>query len=111
MGQMAVDNPSSTRKRAEERVQQRMFVRLYPSDSEDFAMAQTIDVSPHGARVFTKRFLEPNQRLVLRSLRGNLTSYARVAHCESVNEDSYNLGLELYNPIGDWDPPTHYPKL
>lgn len=65
-------------------------------------MAQTIDISRHGARVSTKKFWEPNQHLMLRSLRGNFTSYARVAHCESVSEDTYCLGLELYNPVGDW---------
>jgi len=96
-------NNASPRQRSEERVQQRMFVRLYLSDGDDFHMGQTIDISPHGARVFTRRFLAPNQHLVLRSLRGNLTSYARVAHCEAVAENSYALGLELYNPIGDWE--------
>jgi hypothetical protein len=105
-----VENPSSTRPRAEQRTAQRLFVRLYLTEGDDFAMGQTIDISPHGARVFTKRFLQPNQHLVLRSLRGNFTSYARVAHCQPVSEDSYNLGLELYNPIGNWDPPTQ-PKL
>jgi len=100
-----VDSPSA-RRRAEERIAQRMFVRLYLSEGDDFAMGQTIDISPHGARVFTKRFLAPNQRLFLRSIRGNLSSYARVAHCESLSEDSYALGLELYNPVGDWISPS-----
>jgi hypothetical protein len=96
-----VDSPS-TRQRSEERVPQRMFVRLYLSGGDDFQMGQTIDISPHGARIFTRKSMSPNQHLVLRSLRGNLTSYARVAYCEVVSENSYSLGLQLLNPIGDW---------
>ena len=96
-----VTDPSQ-RRRAEERTPQRMFVRLYPTEGDDFSMAQTIDISPHGARVFTKKFVPPNNHLIVRSIRGNLRSYARVAHCESVAEGSFTLGLELVNPVGDW---------
>jgi hypothetical protein len=93
---------TSTRQRSEERIPQRMFVRLSLPDGGTFEMAQTIDISRHGARVATKRFWAPNQHLLLRSLRGNLSSYARVVRCESLAENSYCLGLELYNPVGDW---------
>jgi PilZ domain len=100
-GLYSVANPS-TRHRAEERVPHRMFVRLYAPNSEDFEMAQTIDVSRHGARVSTKKAWAPNEHLVVRSLRGNLTSYARVAHCQPAADNSYYLGLELYSPVGAW---------
>jgi len=93
---------TSTRQRAEARIPQRMFVRLYLPDGITFEMGQTIDISRHGARVSTKRFWPLNQHLVVRSLRGNLSSYARVVHCESLAENSFHLGLELYNPVGDW---------
>jgi PilZ domain len=90
------------RQRAEERIPQRLFVRLYLPDMGTFEMAQTIDISRHGACVSFKKFLEPNQHLMLRSLRGHFTAFARVAHCEATSGNSYCLGLELYNPIGDW---------
>lgn len=93
---------ASTRQRSEERIPQRMFVRLSLPDGASFEMAQTIDISRHGARVATKRFWAPNQHLLLRALRGNLSAYARVVRCESLAENSYCLGLELYNPVGDW---------
>lgn len=96
---------TSIRKRTEQRFPLRLFVRLYLPDTADFEIAQTIDISRHGARVSTRKFHAPNQHLLLRSLRGNLTSYARVVHCESLNTSSYSLGLELYNPIGDWSAP------
>lgn len=80
----------------------RMFVRLSLPDNSNFEMAKTIDISRHGARIATKKFWETNQHLLLRSLRGNFSAYARVAHCEYLAENSYCLGLELYNPVGDW---------
>lgn len=98
---MAVANHPS-RQRSEKRIPQRMFVRLSLPDGGSFEMAQTIDISRHGARVCTKRFWPPNQHLMLRSLRGNLSSYARVVRCEPTADDSFCLGLELYNPVGDW---------
>jgi hypothetical protein len=79
-----------------------MFVRLYLPDTDSFEMARTIDISRHGARVATRRFWATNQHLLLRSLRGNLSSYARVVHGATLAENSYCLGLELYNPVGGW---------
>ena len=103
---------AAARPRAEERFPLRLFVRLYLSEGAEFEIAQTVDISRHGARVFTRKFHPPNQNLVLRSLRGNLTSYARVAHCQPVSDTSYCLGLELYNPIGEWSStlPSSPPK-
>lgn len=98
-----------TRRRAENRIPQRMFVRLSLPDSNQFEMAQTIDISRHGACVATKKSWQPDQHLLLRSLRGNFTSYARVVHCEFLAENSYSLGLELYNPVGDWTASTRSP--
>jgi len=104
---------TSTRQRAEPRFPLRLFVRLYPPDNSSFEIAQTIDISRHGARLASRRFHAPNQHLLVRSLRGNLSSYARVVHCQAINATSYSLGLELYNPIGDWSsppPPPSSPK-
>ena len=93
------------RRRLEDRVPLRLFVKLSIPDTKEFEMAQTIDISRHGALVVSKRFWELNQHLLLRSLRGNFTSYARVAHCQSLAENSYAIGLQLFNPTGDW--PSH----
>jgi len=92
----------SLRRRAEKRIPVRMFVKLSVPDSGRFEITQTIDISRHGARVVTKRTWEPNQHLLLRALRGNFTSYARVAHCESLSDNSFALGLQLLNPTGTW---------
>jgi hypothetical protein len=100
---------ATQRNRSEERIPKRMFVRLSRPDSNQFEMAQTIDISPHGARVASKKFWQPNDHLLLRSLRGNFTSYARVVHCQCLAENSYSLGLEFYNPVGDWIAPAKPP--
>ena len=89
-------------RRAETRIPLRMFVRLSDPETGTFEIATTVDVSSHGARVVTKNLWQPNQDVFVRSIRGNLHSRARVAHCEPFNDDSYAIGLELYSASGDW---------
>ncbi len=92
-------------RRAETRIPLRMFVKLSNPDTGKFEIATTIDVSSHGARVVTKNVWHANQAVLVRSIRGNLHSRARVAHCERYTDDSYTLGLELYSATGDWPSP------
>jgi hypothetical protein len=89
-------------RRAETRIPVRMFVRLSNPETGTFEIATTIDVSSHGVRVVTKNVWQPNQDVFVRSIRGNLHSRARVAHCEQYGNDCYSLGLELYSASGDW---------
>jgi hypothetical protein len=89
-------------RRAETRIPLRMFVRISNPETGTFEIATTIDVSSHGARLVTKNVWQPNQDVFVRSIRGNLHSRARVAHCEQYGDDSYSLGLELYSNSGDW---------
>ena len=97
-------------RRAETRIPLRMFVKLSNPETGTFEIATTIDVSPHGARVVTKNVWQPNQDVFVRSIRGNLHSRARVAHCEQYGNDSYSLGLELYSTSGDWAAPGKPPR-
>ena len=97
-------------RRAEARIPLRMFVRLSNPETGTFEIATTIDVSSHGARVVTKNVWQPNQDVFVRSIRGNLHSRARVAHCEQYGDDSYSLGLELYSASGDWAAPGKPPR-
>lgn len=92
----------SIRPRAEHRVPLRLFVKLSDPDGDSFEISQTLDISLHGARVRTQRLWEPNEQIHLRSLRGNFSSYARVAHFERLSASSYSVGLHLLNPIGAW---------
>jgi hypothetical protein len=97
----------SIRRRIEARVPARLFVKLAIPDTGEFEITQTVDISLHGARVLSKHFWRPNDHLVLRCLRGNFTSYARVVHCHFLSDQSYALGLQLLNPAGAW--PIHAP--
>jgi len=77
-------------------------VRLsYPENGES-QIAPTVDISCHGARVISKRFWQPNIRLSVHSICGDLYSRARVVYCQSLANASYVLGLELFHPSWDW---------
>lgn len=95
-------------RRAENRTIIKMFVRLSNPENGKFEVTSTIDVSRHGARVVTKSLWQPNQDLLVQTIRGNLYSRARAVHCQPLTDGSYALGLELYSPLGEW---TKSPKL
>jgi hypothetical protein len=70
----------------------------------------TENVSPRGARVLTSHPLQPNERITVRSLLGNLRSRARVVYCEPVEKGSFAVGLELFVVAGEWMPPQSEPR-
>jgi hypothetical protein len=39
--------------------------------------------------------------LSIRSIRGSLKSFGRVAHCQPYTDDRFVVGIEIYSP-GDW---------
>ena len=87
--------------RKEDRVPLKMFVNLSSSDNPSFEIAPTIDISCHGARVVTTRNWQPNQQLSIRSIRGSLKSFGRVAHCQPSTDNRFVIGIEIYSS-GDW---------
>jgi len=82
-----------------------MFVKLSNTEDGQFELASTVDISCHGAQVISRKFRKPDQHVLIRSIRGNLYSTARVAHCEWLADGSYAVGLELFHPTGDWTTP------
>jgi hypothetical protein len=94
------DTPLLRRKEA--RIPVKMFVNLYNLDNPSFELAPTIDISCHGARVITKRIWRPNQKLSVRSIRGDYYSRGRVVRCEPQTDNSFVIGIEMYYPMGDW---------
>jgi hypothetical protein len=87
--------------RKEVRIPLKTFVNLSSSDDPSFEIAHTIDISRHGARVVTRRSWQPNQQLLIRSIRGSLKSLGRVAHCEPLTDHRFVIGIEIYS-LGDW---------
>ena len=88
--------------RAETRIVKRMLVRLLNPANGGLEITPTVDISCHGAQVVSRHFWQPNNQLLVRSIRGNLYSRARVAHYRSLTNDSYFVGLHLYHPTQDW---------
>jgi hypothetical protein len=78
-----------------------MFVNLSSSDDPSFELAPTIDISCHGARVLTRRSWLPNQQLSIRSIRGSVKSFGRVAHCQPYSDNRFVIGIEIFS-LGDW---------
>jgi hypothetical protein len=78
-----------------------MFVNLSTSDDPSFELAPTIDISCHGARVLTRRSWQPNQQLSIRSIRGSVKSFGRVAHCQPYTDNRFVIGIEIFS-LGDW---------
>jgi PilZ domain-containing protein len=89
-------------RRAETRTPMKMFVRLSDPATGEFEIACTSDVSSHGACVVTKNVWQPDRNVLVRPIRGNLSSRARVTHCGRRTDGSYRVGLELYPATEDW---------
>ncbi len=60
-------------------------------------IASTENISLHGARVVTRRRWQPNDRVLVHSLRGDVGSQARVVYCEALQKNAFAIGLELFS--------------
>jgi hypothetical protein len=90
-------------KRLEPRTPLKITVDLSSLDIHTLSQkGVTENVSPRGARVITTKAWKPNERLVVRSLLGDLRSRARIVYCERMAADAYVIGLELYIKAGEW---------
>ena len=58
-------------------------------------VASTEDVCSIGARVLTQQPKGRNERLVLRSLTGDLRAHARVVYCQSLSNGRFAVGLHF----------------
>jgi hypothetical protein len=88
--------------RRETRTARKLFVELYSFDNAAYEITNTIDISPHGARVVSKNPWANNQRLSIRSVLGDLYSSARIVYCQPRADKSFTVGLELHQPTEDW---------
>lgn len=88
--------------RTEIRTPMKVLVELCSFENVTYELAHTADVSSRGARILTKNPWQSNQRLTVRSVQGELYSLARVAYCQSVDAQSFAIGVELHQPTADW---------
>jgi hypothetical protein len=66
--------------------------------------AVTVNVSPHGARVATRRrwLREEEPRLVLNS--GEIRMRAKVVYCETLRDGHFCIGLKFLSACMNWKP-------
>ena len=62
----------------------------------------TEDVSPHGARVLTKRYWGPGEAPLLTPLIGEFPKHARVVYCDPQPDGAYCVGIEFEGPSFKW---------
>jgi hypothetical protein len=93
-------------RRTEDRTPLKVTVDLSSLDVRTPAQeGVTENVSSRGARVLTSKPWKPNDRLNVRSLRGNFRSRARVVYCVPVEGDQFAIGLQLFAAAGNWKSP------
>jgi len=62
----------------------------------------TEDVSPHGARVLTRRYWNRDEVPLLTPLIGEYPKHARVVYCTPQPNGGYCLGIEFEGPTFRW---------
>jgi len=62
----------------------------------------TENISSVGVRVFVQQPREPNGRLLIKSLDGQLQTHARVVYCQRLSDGRYGIGLEFQAKAINW---------
>ena len=72
---------------------------------EPHAREQTVteNVSPHGARVISKRFWQPGEELLITPLTGEFPQVGKVIYCLLKAEGHFCLGIEFPTRTVKWD--------
>jgi hypothetical protein len=82
--------------RIEKRIQAAVPLEL--SSSEDHASSEstvTENVCAHGTRVLTRRVRQPNERVMVRFLEGDVRTQGRVVYCQRLLDGRFGVGLQL----------------
>jgi len=80
-------------------------VRVHLVTDEQLLVADkaiTVNVSPHGARVVTKRLWRADEHLWMASLPSDLCLQARVVYCQPLTEGYFCVGLEFRAGFINW---------
>jgi hypothetical protein len=71
----------------------------YPSSNE---RTTTENVCSLGIRVLTQHAVELNERLMIRSLVGDLRTVARVVYCQRLPDGHFGVGLQFHGEGVNW---------
>lgn len=89
--------------RIEKRLWTEIPLRLFGADFRSvLERTATVNVSPHGARVRTKRAWPHNEQIGVGSLASGFNMRARVIYCEPQGNGDFCLGLEFRPSYVDW---------
>ena len=90
--------------RNEKRVTMAIPVCLVTAKKLLFAdQALTVNVSPHGARVVTRRRWHPEEEPRLASSSGELEAQAKVVYCEPLADGQFCIGLQFSSAKINWN--------
>jgi hypothetical protein len=90
--------------RTEKRVTMAIPVCLVAAEKLHAEPAMTVNVSPHGARVTTRRRWLPEDQLRLASRSGALRAQVKVVYCEPLKEGHFCVGLKFHSAFMSWQP-------
>jgi len=91
--------------RNEKRIPMAIPVCLVVAEKLLFAdQAMTVNVSPHGARVLTRRRWQREEQPQLASNSGELRTRAKIVYCEPLTDGHFCVGLQFFSAITDWNP-------
>lgn len=80
--------------RLESRIPRRVALELTGPD-ELYEVTFTENVSPHGARILTKRSWSPNDNVLVKLPQEGCPSRARITYCQPLTGDEFATGLQF----------------
>jgi len=73
-----------------------------PDEPLIYEITFTENVSPHGARVVTKRHWSPNDSVLVKLPQEGSPSRARITYCQSLGADEFATGLQFSFLVYEW---------
>ena len=87
--------------RKQPRISERLVVQISVEEPFVGELVSTGNVSPHGARVVTKRSWTKGSRVLVKSSDGDLLAKARVVYCQALGRKEFAIGLEFLARTGE----------
>lgn len=73
-------------------------------DASAIERTSTENVCSLGVRLLSQRAWEINERLVIRSLTGDLRTVGRVVYCQHLSDGRYGIGMQFLGAGVTWKP-------
>lgn len=89
--------------RYERRIPQKLAAQLsHPGESSPAERAITENVSPHGARVTTRRPWQSGSRVLITFPEYDVVSQGRIVYCQRLESGEFCVGVEIQGQIQRW---------